>query len=158
MAFPPGKFDSHNEPLDTRHHTSWTQTIEEVSPVELMEVQTVNSTVPFMFISTLTPLLKVYLFILLSLFFLTVFFLSFFCISIFVSYFVLQNATVVSRHRRSFVVNVTSAEGIFNMNKRGIHPHTSISPFSPLLPFFLFFSLLFSPVLFEYKMIWRRQR
>jgi len=60
-----------------------------------MEVQTVNSTVPFMFISNFTPLLK--------------------------------NAAKVSKNKRSFVVNVTSAEGIFNMNKRGIHPHTNMA-------------------------------
>jgi len=28
--FPPDQFDEHNEPLDTRETTSWTQTIEEV--------------------------------------------------------------------------------------------------------------------------------
>eukprot|EP00026_Physarum_polycephalum_P001332 Phypoly_transcript_01333.p1 GENE.Phypoly_transcript_01333~~Phypoly_transcript_01333.p1 ORF type:complete len:1144 (+),score=202.28 Phypoly_transcript_01333:98-3433(+) len=95
VAFPPGKFDEHDEPMDARESTSWTQTIEEISPIELMEVQTVNSTVPFMFISNFTPLLK--------------------------------NAAIVSKHRRSFVVNVTSAEGIFNMNKRGIHPHTNMA-------------------------------
>jgi hypothetical protein len=59
VAFPPGKFDEHSEPMDARESTSWTQTIDEISPVELMEVQTVNSTVPFMLISNFTPLLKV---------------------------------------------------------------------------------------------------
>lgn len=57
--FPPGQVDEHNEQLDVRRETSWTHTIEEVSPVELMEVQIVNSTVPFMLISAFTPLLKV---------------------------------------------------------------------------------------------------
>jgi len=94
-AFPPGSVDEHNEQLDTRRDTSWTHTIDQVSPVELMEVQIVNSTVPFMLISSLTPLL--------------------------------QNAANVSQHKRSFVINVTSAEGVFNMNKRGIHPHTNMA-------------------------------
>ncbi len=58
-SFPPGKLDKHNEQLDTRDETSWTHTIEQVSPIELMEVQMVNSTVPFMLISSFTPLLQV---------------------------------------------------------------------------------------------------
>jgi hypothetical protein len=57
--FPPGLVDEHGEPLDIRPSTSWDQQIDEISPVELMEVQIVNSTVPFMFISSFSPLLKV---------------------------------------------------------------------------------------------------
>ena len=57
--FPPGKVDEHNEPLDLRLSTSWNQQIDQISTVELLEVQTVNSTVPFMLISAFTPLLKV---------------------------------------------------------------------------------------------------
>jgi hypothetical protein len=57
--FPPGLVDEHNEPLDMRKSMTWNQKIDEISPVELMEVQIVNSTVPFMFISSFTPLLKV---------------------------------------------------------------------------------------------------
>jgi hypothetical protein len=60
VLFPPGLVDEHNEPLDTRSSTTWDQQIDEISPVELMEVQIVNSTVPFMFISSFTPLLKVF--------------------------------------------------------------------------------------------------
>jgi len=56
--FPPGKIDEHSEPLDLRTSTSWTQGIDEISTVELLEVQIVNSTVPFMFVSSFTPLLK----------------------------------------------------------------------------------------------------
>lgn len=58
-SFPPGQVDEHNEQLDLRRETSWTQSIDQISPVELMEVQIVNSTVPFMFVSSFTPLLKV---------------------------------------------------------------------------------------------------
>eukprot|EP00026_Physarum_polycephalum_P007793 Phypoly_transcript_07860.p1 GENE.Phypoly_transcript_07860~~Phypoly_transcript_07860.p1 ORF type:complete len:352 (+),score=49.12 Phypoly_transcript_07860:465-1520(+) len=56
--FPPGKVDEHNEPLDLRPSTTWDQKIDEISTVELLEVQIVNSTVPFMLISSFTPLLK----------------------------------------------------------------------------------------------------
>lgn len=38
-------------------------TMKGITPVELMEVQIVNSTVPFMLISSLSPLLKVFLFL-----------------------------------------------------------------------------------------------
>lgn len=57
--FPPGLVDEHNEPLDIRSSTTWNQQIQEVSAIELMEVQIVNSTVPFLLISAFTPLLKV---------------------------------------------------------------------------------------------------
>eukprot|EP00026_Physarum_polycephalum_P008719 Phypoly_transcript_08818.p1 GENE.Phypoly_transcript_08818~~Phypoly_transcript_08818.p1 ORF type:complete len:467 (+),score=54.24 Phypoly_transcript_08818:3-1403(+) len=56
--FPPGLVDEHNEPLDLRPSTSWNQKIDEISTVELMEVQIVNSMVPFMFITSFTPLLE----------------------------------------------------------------------------------------------------
>jgi hypothetical protein len=57
--FPPGLVDEHNEPLDTRSSTTWNQKIDQISTVELVEVQIVNSTVPFMLISSFTRLLKV---------------------------------------------------------------------------------------------------
>eukprot|EP00026_Physarum_polycephalum_P001836 Phypoly_transcript_01839.p1 GENE.Phypoly_transcript_01839~~Phypoly_transcript_01839.p1 ORF type:complete len:919 (+),score=142.10 Phypoly_transcript_01839:139-2895(+) len=56
--FPPGLVDEHNEPLDLRRSTTWTQNIEEISTLEMVEVQIVNATVPFMLISAFTPLLK----------------------------------------------------------------------------------------------------
>lgn len=57
--FPPGQVDEHQEQLDLREQTSWSQSIEQIDPMELMEVQIVNSTVPFMLISSFTPLLQV---------------------------------------------------------------------------------------------------
>lgn len=67
--FPVGKVDEHGEPLDLRKSTSWNQKIDEISTVELVEVQIVNSTVPFMFISSFTPLLEALSFLLASLYF-----------------------------------------------------------------------------------------
>jgi hypothetical protein len=43
--------DAHNEQLDLRTETSWVNNIEQVSLVEALEVQTINSTVPFMLVS-----------------------------------------------------------------------------------------------------------
>ncbi|MBL3670034.1 SDR family NAD(P)-dependent oxidoreductase [Streptomyces sp. M2CJ-2] len=40
---------------DLHHTNSWVQTVEEVSPVELLEVQLCNSTAPFLLISRLRP-------------------------------------------------------------------------------------------------------
>jgi len=56
--FPSGLVDEHNEPLDLRPSTSWDQKIDEISPIEMLEVQVVNATVPFLFVSSFTPLLK----------------------------------------------------------------------------------------------------
>eukprot|EP00026_Physarum_polycephalum_P008349 Phypoly_transcript_08431.p1 GENE.Phypoly_transcript_08431~~Phypoly_transcript_08431.p1 ORF type:complete len:492 (+),score=59.35 Phypoly_transcript_08431:165-1478(+) len=56
--FPPGMVDAHNEQLDLRTETSWGNNIEQISVVEALEVQTINSTVPFMLISQLKPALK----------------------------------------------------------------------------------------------------
>jgi NAD(P)-dependent dehydrogenase (short-subunit alcohol dehydrogenase family) len=42
---------------DLHHTNSWVQTVEEVDPVELLEVQLCNSTAPFILISRLRPML-----------------------------------------------------------------------------------------------------
>ncbi len=71
LIFFQGMFDANNEQLDLRSETTWNTNISQVpyysyisissplalfsiqvSPVELLEVQTVNSTVPFLLIST----------------------------------------------------------------------------------------------------------
>ncbi|MEO7071251.1 MAG: SDR family NAD(P)-dependent oxidoreductase [Nostocoides sp.] len=40
---------------DLQHNNSWTQTVEEVDPLELLEVQLCNSTAPFILVSRLRP-------------------------------------------------------------------------------------------------------
>ncbi|KAF2073828.1 hypothetical protein CYY_004855 [Polysphondylium violaceum] len=55
--FPVGQVDEHGEQLDLRSHTSWISTISEISPVEIFEVNLVNSTVPAMLISSLMPMM-----------------------------------------------------------------------------------------------------
>lgn len=55
--FPPSVTDEHNEPADLRPHNSWTTTIQETHPIEMLEVQLVNSTVPSLLVSQFTELL-----------------------------------------------------------------------------------------------------
>eukprot|EP01127_Copromyxa_protea_P018633 TRINITY_DN5907_c0_g1_i1.p1 TRINITY_DN5907_c0_g1~~TRINITY_DN5907_c0_g1_i1.p1 ORF type:complete len:969 (-),score=179.77 TRINITY_DN5907_c0_g1_i1:104-3010(-) len=57
VNFPSGQVDMYGEQLDLRRETTWVQNVESVDPVEVAEVQLVNSVVPFMFISQLTGLL-----------------------------------------------------------------------------------------------------
>ena len=47
--------DDDGEPLDTRRETSWTQRIQQVHPVEFLEVQMVNVHAPWQIIQTLNP-------------------------------------------------------------------------------------------------------
>lgn len=58
LYFPNDKFDEHNEPIDLRKQTSWNTKIQEVHPIELLEVQLVNSMIPSMLISQFTNLLE----------------------------------------------------------------------------------------------------
>jgi len=138
--FPPGEFDEHSEPKDMRESTSWNQSADEISMVELVEVQTINSTVPFMLISQLLPLMKKA---------------------------VAEGSNLevvhpipgvtklalvikksesgvdetpqkdhveeseigieVTQLHRAFVVNVTSIEGVFRNKRSGLHPHTNMA-------------------------------
>jgi NAD(P)-dependent dehydrogenase (short-subunit alcohol dehydrogenase family) len=43
---------------DLQHNNSWTQKVEEVDPLELLEVQLCNSTAPFILISRLRPAMR----------------------------------------------------------------------------------------------------
>lgn len=54
--FPLGGYDQFGQALDLREHNSWSQKLDEVDTVELLEVQLVNSTSPFMLCSKLKPL------------------------------------------------------------------------------------------------------
>ena len=56
--FPDDQFDEHNEPIDLRSKNTWNSTVEEVHPVELVEVQVVNSIVPSLLLSSFHDLLK----------------------------------------------------------------------------------------------------
>jgi len=56
--FPPGARDLHGQQVDLRTSNSWSSTGDNVSPVELLEVQAVNSIAPFLLLTRLEPLLR----------------------------------------------------------------------------------------------------
>jgi NAD(P)-dependent dehydrogenase (short-subunit alcohol dehydrogenase family) len=71
---------------------SWTQRVDQVDAMELLEVQLCNSTSPFILISRLRP------------------------------------AMAASSARRTYVVNVSAMEGVFNRGYKGPgHPHTNMA-------------------------------
>lgn len=54
----PAVLDDEGHPLDLREQTSWTQTIEQIHPVELLEVHTINAFAPFVLLNQLLPAMK----------------------------------------------------------------------------------------------------
>lgn len=57
-AFPTGQLDEHGQQLDLRPHNSWTAQLEDVELRELLEVQLVNTSAPFLLCRRLLPLLR----------------------------------------------------------------------------------------------------
>ncbi|WP_221090162.1 SDR family NAD(P)-dependent oxidoreductase [Deinococcus aquaedulcis] len=55
---PPEPLDRHGQALDLRPHNSWTARLDEVEARELLEVQLVNTTAPYLLCSGLLPLLR----------------------------------------------------------------------------------------------------
>lgn len=77
---------------DEDHINSWTQRVEEVDPLEMLEVQLANTTAPFLLISKLRP------------------------------------SMAASGARRTYIVNVSAMEGVFNRGYKGPgHPHTNMA-------------------------------
>jgi NAD(P)-dependent dehydrogenase (short-subunit alcohol dehydrogenase family) len=56
--FPVGARDAHGQQVDLRTSNSWSSKGDNVSPVELLEVQAVNSIAPFLLLTRLGPLLR----------------------------------------------------------------------------------------------------
>jgi NAD(P)-dependent dehydrogenase (short-subunit alcohol dehydrogenase family) len=56
--FPEGQYDYFGQQLDLRPQNSWVLKAADVSPVEMLECQLINSVVPFMFVSKLRPLME----------------------------------------------------------------------------------------------------
>lgn len=56
--FPIGKTDTNGEPLDLRDKNSWVSRVEDVTAVELLEIQLVNVTAPFILCARLKQLMK----------------------------------------------------------------------------------------------------
>lgn len=77
---------------DLDHSNSWVQRVEEVDPLEMLEVQLANTTAPFLLISKLRPSLA------------------------------------ASSARRTYIVNVSAMEGVFDRGYKGPgHPHTNMA-------------------------------
>jgi NAD(P)-dependent dehydrogenase (short-subunit alcohol dehydrogenase family) len=77
---------------DLHDSNSWVQAVEDVTPIELLEVQLCNSTAPFILISRL------------------------------------RTAMAASSARRTYIVNVSAMEGVFNRGYKGAgHPHTNMA-------------------------------
>lgn len=55
--FPPRQLDADGQQVDLRPSNSWVQKLDAVSTIEMLEVQLVNATAPFIFNSKLKPLL-----------------------------------------------------------------------------------------------------
>lgn len=77
---------------DLAEVNSWTQRVDEVEPMELLEVQLANATAPFLLISKL------------------------------------RASLAASPARRTYIVNVSAMEGVFNRGYKGPgHPHTNMA-------------------------------
>ena len=77
---------------DLAHVNSWTQVVDQVDPLEMLEVQLANTTAPFLLISKL------------------------------------RASLAASPARRTYIVNVSAMEGVFNRGYKGPgHPHTNMA-------------------------------
>mmetsp|Transcript_17141 Transcript_17141/g.36793 ORF Transcript_17141/g.36793 Transcript_17141/m.36793 type:complete len:1424 (-) Transcript_17141:213-4484(-) len=109
--FPGGRTDLHGEQLDLRPTTTWSQTLATsmrtggVSHRELLEVLAVNAAAPFILVQALLPLLT--------------------------SRETRSKKNKTTPFKGRFVVNVTSAEGIFSpdgaSSKGAEHPHSNMA-------------------------------
>ena len=86
---------------DVATHNSWTQVVDEVDPLELLEVQLCNQTAPFLLVSRLRPAMRAA---------------------------VAERRSSVGEAARAYVVNVSAMEGQFSRRYKGPgHPHTNMS-------------------------------
>ncbi|KAK5584202.1 hypothetical protein RB653_005810 [Dictyostelium firmibasis] len=120
--FPPGQVDEHGEQLDLRKKTSWIQSVEEISVVEVAEVSLVNSTIPFMLVSQLSSMMGLN------------------CLPDKDAYKERlgekeriqyeKSLKLIKRNDWSYIVNVTSPEGEFKNeinSLTGLHVHTNMA-------------------------------
>jgi len=56
--FPIGKTDTNGDPIDMRPHNSWVSKAEDVGTIELLEVQLINVTAPYILCARLKPAMK----------------------------------------------------------------------------------------------------
>ncbi|EFA86153.1 hypothetical protein PPL_00715 [Heterostelium album PN500] len=103
--FPEDMVDEHGDQLDMRSKTTWNNSIEEISMEEMLEVQLINVTVPFMLMSQLAPLMT--------------------------TPTVSAKNTVKQIEDWSYIINVSSPEGSFQKDSfnlsSGYHVHTNMA-------------------------------
>jgi NAD(P)-dependent dehydrogenase (short-subunit alcohol dehydrogenase family) len=98
--FPPNTFDADGQQLDKRPTNSWLLQLDEISTMEMLEVQLVNAIAPFILNGQLKPLLMR-------------------------SRSVSEGH---SPFERRFIINVSAMEGQFNRDsKTPFHPHTNMA-------------------------------
>lgn len=86
---------------DVATTNSWKQTVDEVDPLELLEVQMCNSVAPFLLVSRLRPAMRAA---------------------------VERRREEVGHRARAYVVNVSAMEGQFSRRYKGAgHPHTNMA-------------------------------
>ena len=86
---------------DLQKVNSWTQKVQDVDPLELLEVQMCNSVAPFLLVSRLRPAM---------------------------AQAVRRRREVVGDAARAYVVNVSAMEGQFSRRYKGAgHPHTNMA-------------------------------
>lgn len=56
--FPPGLFDAHGQRIDQREQNSWSQRLSDISPLEMLEVHSVNALAPFILVRELLPAMR----------------------------------------------------------------------------------------------------
>ncbi|KAJ3019355.1 UNVERIFIED_CONTAM: hypothetical protein HDU68_010711 [Siphonaria sp. JEL0065] len=101
--FPPGKLDRHLQQVDYRPVNSWVLDIGQVSTVEFVECQTINSSAPWVLISELKELME--------------------------STGPIEEKSVLGDAPKwdKYIVNVSAMEGQFNRLKSTHHPHTNMA-------------------------------
>ncbi|EFA86169.1 Probable short-chain dehydrogenase [Heterostelium album PN500] len=104
QLFPVDMLDEHGDQLDMRSKTTWNNSIEEITMEEMLEVQLINVTVPFMLMSQFMPLMVK-------------------------SRTAASSSEVVNNNKEwAYVINVTSQEGSFHKEyQNGYHVHTNMA-------------------------------
>ncbi|KAG2389467.1 hypothetical protein C9374_014027 [Naegleria lovaniensis] len=102
QSFPRDVFDVNQNQADFRNTNSWIQKLDQVPVFEMLEVQTINVTAPFILTSKLKPLLE---------------------------HGATHSSTTNPTHEpMSFVINVSSMEGQFYRRSKGVHhPHLNMA-------------------------------
>ncbi|KAF0979515.1 hypothetical protein FDP41_001432 [Naegleria fowleri] len=105
--FPPGETDEFGEQQDNRTHHSWTYKLPDVDTVELLETQMINNIAPTILVAQLMEIMQP---------------------NVDESHCTYDMDDLLTGKHLSYIVNVVSHEGIFNVEgKTDSHIHTNMS-------------------------------